>query len=40
MHNKSEELMINKELGFEDPVQLSNYEQSELKRRFQFLKNN
>lgn len=29
---------VNKKLGFEEPVQLSNYEHSELERKFGFLK--
>lgn len=38
MHYQQDNLMINKKLGFEDPVQLSNYEHSELERKFEFLK--
>lgn len=38
MHYQGDNLMINKNLGFEDPIQLSNYEQSELQRKFEFLK--
>ena len=32
-----EKLVINKRLGIERPVQLSNYEESELKKKFKFL---
>ena len=38
MHYQQDNLMINKKLGFEEPVQLSNYEHSELERKFGFLK--
>ena len=38
MHFQQDELLINKKLGFEKPVQLSNYEQSELQKEFEFLK--
>lgn len=38
MYYQQEKLMINKKLEFEDPVQLSNYEKSELKSKFKFLK--
>ncbi len=38
MHFQQDELLINKKLEFEDPVQLSNYEHSELQKKFEFLK--
>ena len=38
MHFQQDELLINKKLGFEDPVQLSNCEHAELQRKFEFLK--
>lgn len=38
IHYQQDCLIINNNLGFEVPIQLSNYEQSELKRKFEFLK--
>lgn len=40
MHYNQDDLIINPQLGFEDPIQLSNYEQSELKKKFKILNNN
>ena len=36
MHYQQDNLMINKKLGFEDPVKLSNNEHSKLERKFEF----
>lgn len=40
MHYNQDDLIINPQLGFEDPIQLSNYKQSELKKKFKILNNN
>lgn len=37
MHFQQDNLFINKKLGCEEPVQLSNYEYSELQKKFEFL---
>ena len=37
MHYQKDNLFINKKLGCEEPVQLSNYEHSELQKKFEFL---
>ena len=37
MHFQNDSLFINKELGCEEPIQLSNYEHLELKKKFEFL---
>ena len=37
MHSQQDSLFINKKLGCEEPVQLSNYENSELHKKFEFL---
>ena len=37
MHNQQDELFINKKLGIEEPVQLTNYETSELQKEFDIL---
>lgn len=37
MHFQNDSLFINKELGCEEPIQLSNYEYLELKKKFEFL---
>ena len=38
IHFQQNKLFINSKLGYEEPVQLSNYEHSELRNRFDFLK--
>ena len=39
MHFHQQDIMINSKLGFENPIQLSNLEQTELQEKFKFLSN-